>query len=687
MHRRTVTTRSQVLAAAVGVLLAGQAAAQCGSGGSCFEIHGPGCSDGDCCAAVCAVDLFCCGVLWDTLCVGEASTYCVSAPIAGPFTRPGTANQYYILDAATWWTQRNAALALGGHLAVINSAEENQWVTDMVMNAGFAPDFFIGLSDIDVEGQFAWVDGSPLGFTNWDVGQPDNHGVGEDDVHIWSADGRWNDLPTTFVRIAVAEVDVTTCGDPEAGSCFAVHGVHCNDQACCESVCELDPTCCTTGWDADCVGLAQAGCMPVALAGPMKDPDTGRDYWLMSEAYWRVADAYAASLGNRLATIRDGRHNETIRRDFAARPPVPASGGCWIGAADAGHEGVFTWQDGQPLTYARWAPGQPDDRRAEDGVVLDPTTGEWSDAGMNTLHRWVMERARSACGTGAGCLAPHAAPGCGDEACCNNVCALDPPCCDVVWDAGCAGTALAMCEPVVVMGPIVQPANGHTYYGLQSGTWWEAERTAMAMGGHLAVPSAFWENEWLRATFVTPVSGLGEAAIGVHDEMVTGLFEAVSPGEMFLYPMPSWAPGEPGNLDSQDVVWMGLGGLWKDVFPLSSHPAIVEVPILGDMDGNQVVDGADLAALLGAWGRHPGPNDLNRDGDVDAADLAILLGHWGGISPGDCCTIHAGVGCDQAPCLECVCWYDPGCCDTAWDQACVDFYVPVFCPYSCDCGG
>jgi len=54
------------------------------------------------------------------------------------------------------------------------------------------------------------------------------------------------------------------------------------------------------------------------------------------------------------------------------------------------------------------------------------------------------------------------------------------------------------------------------------------------------------------------------------------------------------------------------------------------------------VDGADLAVLLGAWGRNPGsPADLvdsntfmpPPDGTVDGADLAILLGAWGPCTP------------------------------------------------------
>lgn len=49
-----------------------------------------------------------------------------------------------------------------------------------------------------------------------------------------------------------------------------------------------------------------------------------------------------------------------------------------------------------------------------------------------------------------------------------------------------------------------------------------------------------------------------------------------------------------------------------------------------DLSGDSVIDAADLAVLLGAWGPNPGdPADFNSDGVVDAADLAPLLGAWG----------------------------------------------------------
>ena len=47
-----------------------------------------------------------------------------------------------------------------------------------------------------------------------------------------------------------------------------------------------------------------------------------------------------------------------------------------------------------------------------------------------------------------------------------------------------------------------------------------------------------------------------------------------------------------------------------------------------DLNADGVVDGADLGALLGAWGAS-GATDLTGDGVTDGADLGVLLGAWG----------------------------------------------------------
>ncbi len=54
--------------------------------------------------------------------------------------------------------------------------------------------------------------------------------------------------------------------------------------------------------------------------------------------------------------------------------------------------------------------------------------------------------------------------------------------------------------------------------------------------------------------------------------------------------------------------------------------------ILGDLNGDGKVGGADLGILLAAWGDCPDPGDcpadLNGDGQVGGADLGILLANW-----------------------------------------------------------
>ena len=56
-------------------------------------------------------------------------------------------------------------------------------------------------------------------------------------------------------------------------------------------------------------------------------------------------------------------------------------------------------------------------------------------------------------------------------------------------------------------------------------------------------------------------------------------------------------------------------------------PAAISTPTPGDFNNDGVVNGTDLATLLGAWGGTGG--DINGDGTTNGADLSILLGNWG----------------------------------------------------------
>lgn len=55
--------------------------------------------------------------------------------------------------------------------------------------------------------------------------------------------------------------------------------------------------------------------------------------------------------------------------------------------------------------------------------------------------------------------------------------------------------------------------------------------------------------------------------------------------------------------------------------------------VVGDLNGDGVVDVSDLLLLFGAWGACPAggscPADFNGDGSVDVSDLLILFSNWG----------------------------------------------------------
>jgi hypothetical protein len=72
--------------------------------------------------------------------------------------------------------------------------------------------------------------------------------------------------------------------------------------------------------------------------------------------------------------------------------------------------------------------------------------------------------------------------------------------------------------------------------------------------------------------------------------------------------------------------------------PVGGGLAGISCSCPADFDGNGSIDGADLAALLGAWGSPA--HDLDGNGTTDAADLSIVLGAWGpcvGIPANDLC--------------------------------------------------
>uniref|UniRef100_A0A8C6QM56 Fc receptor, IgE, low affinity II, alpha polypeptide n=1 Tax=Nannospalax galili TaxID=1026970 RepID=A0A8C6QM56_NANGA len=95
---------------------------------------------------------------------------------------------YYFGKGSKQWIQAKFTCSnLKGQLVSIHSQEEQDFLTKHIKE-----DSWIGLRDLFTEGEFVWMDDSPVGYSNWNPGEPNNGGQGEDCVMMWGS-GQWND--------------------------------------------------------------------------------------------------------------------------------------------------------------------------------------------------------------------------------------------------------------------------------------------------------------------------------------------------------------------------------------------------------------------------------------------------------------------------------------------------------------
>src|SRR5882762_6958184 len=102
--------------------------------------------------------------------------------LTGPITNVANGHWYFLLSPADWPSAEAEAVNLGGHLATINDANENDWVTNAFSNfGGVARRLWIGLNDSAQEDVWVWISGEPVPFLNWAPGEPNSGGGGGED--------------------------------------------------------------------------------------------------------------------------------------------------------------------------------------------------------------------------------------------------------------------------------------------------------------------------------------------------------------------------------------------------------------------------------------------------------------------------------------------------------------------------
>ncbi len=331
-----------------------------------------------------------------------------------------------------------AAQTVGGNLAVVNSAEENDFIKSNISEL-----VYIGLNDATTEGTLEWVNGDPLTYTNYDIcafcspnSEADDYVV----MHSWnggwsfsnqfnqrlyvvefSCDGDVNpssevsincpddinavipageatvsvnyDMPTgsTTCPDGGLDINILGTGGPTFGGVSLTAGVYevswtATDACGNEETCTFTITVEQETTNEPC---------PNEIAGYTALGEfNGSKYYLSNDVSRPVDAQVAAEMeGGYLAAISSQEENDFIQQNISEM--------VYIGLNDYDTEGELVWTNGEAFTYNNIDPcgfcnENSDD---QDFVIIAPWNGTWSFSNFFNNRKYVME---IPCGNGGG---------------------------------------------------------------------------------------------------------------------------------------------------------------------------------------------------------------------------------------------------------------------------------------------
>jgi len=317
---------------------------------------------------------------------------------------------YCSTSPAASHSAKSISASNGGHLAVINSEEENNLLSGF-LNTQCA---LMGLSDNLQEGNYAWTNGEAVQYTNWAEGQP-NNANGNQDCAVICTDG-WYDAHCEIAYEFIMEIPCNTYNQTSGlpnGSSFPIgtdtisyvvtdacgSSFECSFTVTVEGgaslECPEDHTFqCPAGQSSVIAHWSTpelSSCCNDCNSGPAIDGYmymgnyNGSNYYCsMGNASWPQANALAQSHGGYLAEVNDAGENAFLANILTLQR-------AWIGLNDQANEGHFQWSNGNSLTYSNWYPGQPNNNKNYQDYVSMLNDGQWNDEYNNLAMEYIME--------------------------------------------------------------------------------------------------------------------------------------------------------------------------------------------------------------------------------------------------------------------------------------------------------
>ena len=533
---------------------------------SCFEPHDdPGCDDATCQGLVCEEDFFCCEATWDANCVELANALCDDGGGGG--------------DGDDLECSDAIEIGLGDHDFDSTTSSYNLDLTDYCDPGQFGDD------TLYKSVWFKWTCPSTDGyvFSTCDQASFDTRiAIFADSCNTGNIVDCLDDsdecggFTTRLGIIATAGTEYYICVGGYAAFSYGA------------ATLTVEPA---------ARELVRVVTWPTDLGAP---EDTVYEAWRPSSGTtsWAGCREDAEENGDQLASISSAEENILVANVLSGVGSGYQAFGLYqdLDASDYAEPlGAWVFTDGTPVTYTNWGAGEPNNSDNVEHAAQIGAGGGWNDVDGTSETAW----------TGYAVKRPSA--------------------------------------PFRYVWEIADGGNGHEYEAFALPVSMDiagAHLYAESRGGYLVAINTVEEMGMLIESVIPQCYTDFAIAIGLVQD--TGASDYVEPGGGWMWssgePLEytNWNTNEPNdNPVGENFGEMYASGRWNDLVPTSVAVAVIIEygdPVkncLGDLTGDDLVDGADLTQLLGAWATADTAFDLDGSGLVDGGDLTILLGAWG----------------------------------------------------------
>jgi len=316
-------------------------------------------------------------LLMSSMCLGVYHADIVQADSARLLN---TANSHYYQRfdlVKSWESAGKACAATRGYLATITSQEENDWVvaSKLYSSPSGYNYFWLGGSYSEADKTWVWDTGEAWGYTNWTAGYP---GSSQEPLAVakngkWISYNRNNSLPYVCEwNLPTDKVDAPV--DVKTEGFSGVLAVDCENTATDQIVSFKKKAGAILDCKAAGLKINSGDAVSVKVTGATA-PFVTHYYELNTSCGgWFTCKATAEGLGGHLATFSSKEEQAFVYSKFKIAADF------WIGLSDFITEGTFQWVNDEPLAYANWDAGEPNNKGGAEDCTAISSNGKWIDS-------------------------------------------------------------------------------------------------------------------------------------------------------------------------------------------------------------------------------------------------------------------------------------------------------------------